>query len=181
MTIQRNIGFALAIVALSACNRRSDTTPSDNARRTGSESAIDRDRDRAQRAEPHVNTPDVDRDRVRDHDETARGMTPASRVLPAAESIADARCNREQKCNNIGADKKYSSVTDCLARIRNDWKDDLNARECPGGINRKELNECLTAIRDEDCGNPFDSLGRVTACTAGQICEENTRAPDRSK
>jgi hypothetical protein len=100
------------------------------------------------------------------------GMTPASRTRSAAEQISQARCEREQECGNIGADKTFSSTQDCLARIQNDWKDDLNSRECPGGINQKELNECMAQVRAEACANPFDTLARVTECTSGQICIE---------
>lgn len=99
-------------------------------------------------------------------------MTAASGTHSAAEQIASARCEREQKCGNIGADKTYSSSQDCLARIRADWQEDLNARECPGGVNVHELNECLDQVRAEACGNPFDKLARMTECTQGQICIE---------
>jgi hypothetical protein len=97
--------------------------------------------------------------------------TPRSATASAAESIAQSRCEREQRCDNIGEDKKFSSVDDCLTRVRTDWKDDLNARECPGGVNRPQLDECLNEIRNEECSSPFDTLERVAACTSGQICE----------
>jgi hypothetical protein len=100
------------------------------------------------------------------------GMTPAARSRSAAEQIAQARCEREQQCGNIGGDKTYSSSQDCLARIQTEWKDDLNARECPGGINQQQLNECMAQVRGEACGNPFDTLARVAECTSGQICIE---------
>jgi hypothetical protein len=99
-------------------------------------------------------------------------MTPASRSRSAAEQIAQSRCDRERECGNIGKDQTFSSLQDCLTRIQNDWKDELNARECPGGINQQELNECLTEVRSEACGNPFDTLARMTECTSGQICIE---------
>jgi len=99
-------------------------------------------------------------------------MTAASGTHSAQEQIASARCEREQTCGNIGDNKSYSSSQDCLARIRADWKEDLNARECPGGVNNQELNECLQQIRAEACGNPFDTLARITECTQGQICVE---------
>jgi hypothetical protein len=99
-------------------------------------------------------------------------MTAASGTHSAQEQIASARCEREQTCGNIGDNKSYSSSQDCLARIRADWKDDLNARECPGGVNNHELSECLEQIRGEACGNPFDTLARVTECTQRQICIE---------
>jgi hypothetical protein len=89
----------------------------------------------------------------------------------ATNSIAESRCAREERCENIGENKKFSSNDDCMARIRADWKDDLNARECPRGVNQPELRECLTEIRNEDCSSPFDTLSRVAACTSGQICQ----------
>ena len=89
----------------------------------------------------------------------------------ATDKIASARCSREQRCSNVGGDRKYSSVEDCRTRIREDWRDDLNQRRCPGGVDQKELSECMIAIRDEDCSAPFDTLGRIAACTTSQICE----------
>ena len=102
----------------------------------------------------------------------SEGMSPAARTRSAAEQIAEARCERERQCSNVGADKTYSSTQDCMTRIQTDWKDDLNARQCPGGINQSELSECLHQVRTEDCGNPFDTLARITECTQGQICIE---------
>jgi hypothetical protein len=102
----------------------------------------------------------------------ADGMTPAARSRSAAEQLAQARCEREQQCGNVGPDKTFSSAQDCLVRIQSDWKDELNARECPGGINQHELNECMTQVRAEACSNPFDTLARITECTSGQICIE---------
>ncbi len=99
-------------------------------------------------------------------------MQPASRTRSATEQIAEARCQRESQCGNIGDNKTYSSRQDCLARIRADWKEDLNARECPGGINQHELDECLEQVRAEACANPFDTLARITECTSRQICIE---------
>lgn len=110
--------------------------------------------------------------RTSDPEVQGYNMTPASGTRPAAEQIAQARCERERTCGNIGDDKSYSSSQDCLARIQSDWRDDLNARECPGGINQHELDECMAQIRAEACGNPFDTLARVTECTSGQICIE---------
>jgi uncharacterized protein DUF6184 len=88
----------------------------------------------------------------------------------AIESLAEARCARESRCDNIGADKRYSSMEDCVARIREDWRADLDARACPSGINRPQLDECLNEVRAEECSSPFDTLERVAACTASQIC-----------
>lgn len=107
-----------------------------------------------------------------DADEVTEGTGPVSGASAGAarEQITDARCAREQRCENIGDNKKYSSLDDCRATIRAEWKDDLNGVECPNGIDQSELNECLGEIRGEDCGDPLDALSRVAACTTGQIC-----------
>jgi hypothetical protein len=86
------------------------------------------------------------------------------------EGIANARCEREQRCGNIGADKGHLSLDACRNKIAMDWKDDLNRYECPGGIVQRELDECLQEIRNEDCNNPFDKLERVIACRVSDIC-----------
>lgn len=108
-----------------------------------------------------------------DSTQTASGeqLTPASGTHSAAESIAQSRCDRERRCNNVGTDRKYASDSDCLLKIRGEWRQDLSALECQGGINQKQLNECLTRIRNEDCGSPFDTLSRVSECTQSQVCE----------
>ncbi|MFZ5896132.1 MAG: DUF6184 family natural product biosynthesis lipoprotein [Myxococcota bacterium] len=103
--------------------------------------------------------------------DAVQNASPGIQTRGAAEAIAESRCEREQHCDNVGENKKFSSVSDCLTRIRADWKDDLNARECPNGVRRAQLDECLGKIRGEECGNPFDTLSRVSECTSGQICE----------
>jgi hypothetical protein len=103
-------------------------------------------------------------------DPSAQGASAETRS--AAASLTQSRCSREQRCENIGAGKKYSSFADCEAEIGNDWREDLNARECSRGVNQAQLDQCLAEVRNEECGNPFDSLGRIAACTQAQICED---------
>ena len=104
------------------------------------------------------------------HGGTSSGASGETRS--ASQHIANARCDRERGCSNIGADKKYASDDVCTDMIRSEWANDLNAYECPKGIVQKELDECLAAIRAEDCGSPFDTLSRISECRAGQICAE---------
>ncbi|AUX23799.1 uncharacterized protein SOCEGT47_043290 [Sorangium cellulosum] len=93
-------------------------------------------------------------------------------VGSAVDSIVAARCDREARCNNIGADREYANRDACDSSVRSEWRDELTFGECPGGIDAKELNECLEAIRDEECGSPLDTLGRLAACRASDLCRE---------
>lgn len=88
----------------------------------------------------------------------------------AVESIAEASCARESRCDNVGPRLEYSSTEDCLRRMGERWTRELDARACPREIDDAGLNECLNEIRADDCGNPFDTLERVAACTPAQMC-----------
>ena len=91
----------------------------------------------------------------------------------ALSRIAVARCAREMRCNNIGADKTYASNDECVAKVGDDMKDDLGPSACPSGIARRELDACVSAIRAENCGNVLDKIGRVTACRTSRLCTES--------
>ncbi|KYF92916.1 hypothetical protein BE17_12295 [Sorangium cellulosum] len=114
-----------------------------------------------------------------DREERALGTThpsdgpqvePRMAVASAVDSIVAARCDREARCNNVGQGREYASKDACATRIRAEWRDELNFAECPGGIDSKELNECLQEIRNDDCNNPFDTLGRIVACRSSDLC-----------
>jgi hypothetical protein len=92
--------------------------------------------------------------------------------------IVAARCEREMRCTNVGADKKYATPDACSQKIRTEMHDDLNAKDCPYGVDQKELEECLTDIRKEECNNPIDTISRVAACRTGDMCLK-TGAPNR--
>lgn len=123
-----------------------------------------------QTAQPATNTAmdDYEADDDMQNDEAAEQNAPMTGK--PAEKIAQARCEREQRCGNVGAGKEYSSMSACVQKTSADWRDDLNAYECPEGVVDKELSECLEEVRNEDCENPFDKLGSVVACRAGDIC-----------
>jgi hypothetical protein len=102
----------------------------------------------------------------------AEARTPAGQTRSAVSDISDARCDREERCDNIGPNKKHATRDLCEQAVENDWADDLNALECRGGVIDAELDECLLAIRDEDCGSVLDALDRFTSCSAADICAD---------
>jgi hypothetical protein len=74
------------------------------------------------------------------------------------------------KCKNIGTNKTYLSTDECVTKMQNDKRTGLNEHECPNGVSDKELASCLKSIREEDCGNPLDSISRLTNCRTGAMC-----------
>ena len=89
----------------------------------------------------------------------------------ASESIAVTRCDREIKCNRVGAHGKYPSRGACVAELKRDVRSDLRSDTC-GRVRDEELNDCLQAIRSEQCGNALDLDGaiRLKACRPDNIC-----------
>jgi hypothetical protein len=88
----------------------------------------------------------------------------------ALDNIAGSRCDRELRCGNVGTGKRYESVQACHAVVRNSFATDLNAADCPSGIDQRELAECMQEVRDENCSNPLDTLGRIAACRTSDMC-----------
>lgn len=93
----------------------------------------------------------------------------------AVARITAARCAREASCNNVGTDKRFTTQETCTQKIQGDLKNDLNAQECPRGIDQKELNECLAEIKSEDCNNPIDKIERLAACRTSDLCLKTAR------
>jgi hypothetical protein len=89
----------------------------------------------------------------------------------AIQSIANSRCDRETRCNNVGAGKKWATAEACRADLMTKNRDELKASECPGGIVQKELQECLGEIQNENCNNPLDTIGRLAACRSSDLCK----------
>jgi hypothetical protein len=93
----------------------------------------------------------------------------------AIRTMAQVRCEREERCNNIGVDGKYANREACVSKLQAEKYDDLNLSECPGGLDQKELDKCLAEIRNEDCDSPLDTLGRLTACRSSDLCNSHAR------
>jgi hypothetical protein len=134
----------LGLVSLFACNRDRDHQP--------------------------VTTDNNDRPRVTATTITGANVGGTVGNTNAIERIVASRCAREQSCSNVGVDKKYANTPACTAKLRADMKDDLNAKDCPRGIDAKELNECLDEIRKESCNNPIDTINRLAACRTSDLC-----------
>lgn len=105
------------------------------------------------------------------HFELARAEPVAEASTPG-EAIAEARCAREVSCNNVGIDKRYVSLEDCLTRVWTTGEGDLVEGECPNGVDEAQLDACLTEIRMLECSVQLSSLELLPACTASQLCAE---------
>jgi hypothetical protein len=88
----------------------------------------------------------------------------------AAQSIAVARCDHEQTCDNVGSGRAYTSRNACVDVLREKTRDELRTTECPAGIDETQLEKCLGEIREEKCRNPLDTVTRLSACRQTGLC-----------
>ena len=88
----------------------------------------------------------------------------------AIARIVEARCEREARCTNIGAEKKFSTRNDCSTQLTEKSRSQLSKSKCPVGVDAKELGDCLREIKEEKCGNPLDTLERIAACNPMDLC-----------
>lgn len=159
--MQKRMACSLAtlgtVLALAACQNRPGARHGHSAELDRDHRHHDRDVDHDEHADERHN-PDV-----------GAGVS----TKRAVHAIAKARCERESRCENVGTDKSYPSLEGCRDKIEHEWAGDLNKYECPHGIVSAELEECLTDVRAEECGNPFDTLSRIAQCDADDICNRD--------
>jgi hypothetical protein len=103
---------------------------------------------------------------------TETNVTSAQRDADTAvvQKLSAARCDQEQQCKNVGPGAKFASRTVCLDQLRGGMANDLNAYDCPRGLDRDAVDSCMAAIKTEDCGHPFDTLKRYDKCRTGALC-----------
>jgi hypothetical protein len=86
------------------------------------------------------------------------------------DRLAEARCDQEQGCKNIGPSAKYVSRAVCMDQLRGSIANDLNTYNCPGGLDSAGVDRCMAAIKSEECNHPFDTLTRYDKCRTGALC-----------
>jgi len=92
----------------------------------------------------------------------------------AIAAMGNARCEREARCNNIGKGQTFASQAECSKEATTSAREAVNEEQCPKGIYKKELDECLSAIRSDECNNPLDHIVRLAACRPVELCGGGT-------
>jgi hypothetical protein len=91
----------------------------------------------------------------------------------AIERIVNARCQRMAACGRLGLTATPDEGT-CRNALRPDMTEGLRGAACPPGIDPQQLDRCLSAIREERCGNIAGSVVRLATCAPSELC----RLPD---
>lgn len=84
--------------------------------------------------------------------------------------LASAKCDRQQRCNNVGPGEAYESRAQCEVVMRGKLTDDIHYRDCRGGIDDENLEECVDALREESCVNVFEKVSSHAKCRVSKLC-----------
>jgi hypothetical protein len=109
-------------------------------------------------------------ERPTEHSGAPAASAPARELNSAVNDVADARCDLEQRCNNIGAGQSFDNREACETKMHGSVADELNTKDCPNGVDESKLSACLSQLRSEECGDPMDSMSRWAACRQGELC-----------
>jgi hypothetical protein len=122
-------------------------------------------------------------ERPREYDRGTTTMTgaPMGAVTyeTASARIVAARCDRAAACNDIGDKKAFVDRTVCMHELHSKLADDMKPSDCPGGMDAKNLDDCLTSIQKDSCGNSVDSIARMGSCKASDLCIKAGQTPSR--
>lgn len=105
-----------------------------------------------------------------------RPGTPVELATPkerdsVSKEIANAVCDRAERCGKIGDGEKYASRTACEKQATQTYRDELDMYDCPGSIVRNAVKNCADEIREEGCLNPIASLSRMVDCDSNHLCQ----------
>jgi hypothetical protein len=91
----------------------------------------------------------------------------------ATMRITGKRCDRLMMCNQIGADKRWSTHESCRQDQGKKTQGELKSSDCPNGFDANKLSTCLASIAQQDCAKLVTSLKTVDACKTTAICVAN--------
>ena len=97
------------------------------------------------------------------------GTKPGAKSKSAhAQVLAETRCRRALRCDQIGDNKKHPSVEECEAAVFPEGNQAISS--CPKGVSKSALTECVAAIDAKGCDTPMDSLMEYEQCRTTVLC-----------
>ncbi len=94
----------------------------------------------------------------------------AAAITRVIERIAEGTCDREQSCGTIGPGAYFATREDCMRSVRDKTSQTLSASMCPGGIDLKAVESCLSSLEANQCAQPGDAITRAARCPPADLC-----------
>ncbi|MGD0524247.1 MAG: DUF6184 family natural product biosynthesis lipoprotein, partial [Polyangiaceae bacterium] len=94
-------------------------------------------------------------------------------VDTASSEIANARCDREVACGDVGTGRTYAARDQCAGELLRSARADLATPGCPAGIAARLVDDCASRLRQESC-HPLSTLSLMEACRPAALCLQQT-------
>lgn len=88
----------------------------------------------------------------------------------ATARLTRARCDREETCDNIGEKRAFVNRDACTHELERAQEQAPLSRACPRGMREALLEDCLSEVRREECGNPHHLAERIDRCKIDELC-----------
>ena len=103
-------------------------------------------------------------------------MRPASSTVVAndraVEKMANANCERELACGNVGLSRRYETPEMCVGTFEREKYSELGFGKCLLGVDYIQLDLCIREIKSEDCGSALYTLDALGACRSSKLCRD---------
>jgi hypothetical protein len=97
-------------------------------------------------------------------------VTSASATEQAGLRLADEICTRAKACGGIGDGARYRTEEACMADQGASAPVQLSRWTCTPTETQAGFEECLAAIRGEQCETPLPRIDRLVACRSASVC-----------
>ena len=91
-------------------------------------------------------------------------------VEVATDEIAEARCQRARRCDEVGAGREHADKSACLASYARKVVEEIDSNHCPEGIDRAALTRCVSEAASELCTHAFAEAEHADSCRAPDLC-----------
>lgn len=85
--------------------------------------------------------------------------------------LAEVRCDRDERCQNVGAGKRYGDREACISERRAQSDALIPAVRCNQGMNPDRVETCVAAIENAPCNVSLESLDGIESCRAQSLCK----------
>lgn len=103
-----------------------------------------------------------------------KAMTERVSASAAVDRVAEAACERQQRCEHIGPTEKYQNANHCLLTEKETIGRELaNDSDCKNGVSTRDLDQCISQIQSESCsgvGMAFDEMRKSMKCGSNDMC-----------
>ena len=97
-------------------------------------------------------------------------VTSVSSTDEAGLRLADEICARAKACGAIGDGARYRTEEACMADQGASAPLQLSRWSCTPTQTQAGFEECLAAIRGEQCETPLPRVDRLIACRSASVC-----------